>query len=185
MRNWKSIPVPEAQSFASAKNCDSIKKGRETMAQRTDIQYIRFYTEGSAARKIAPAVDLRKTIRLPKIRKHKKTTFFIDPIAIAGIVMAAVMMILMTVGIAQLVDTRDQLQTMTSYVDTLQQENTSLKATYAEGYDLEAVEKTALALGLVPKEQVQHIAIRVPAEEITAEPSSWEQFCTFLTGLFA
>ncbi len=155
------------------------------MAQRTDIQYIRFYTEGSAARKIAP-VDIRKTIRLPKIhKKHKKFTLLIDPIAIAGIAMAALMMILMIVGITQLVNTRQQAQTMAAYVETLQQENTSLQATYTEGYDLEAVEQTALALGLVPKEQVRHVTIHVPTEQTVTEPGPWERFCTFLTGLFA
>ena len=155
------------------------------MAQRTDIQYIRFYTEGSTARKIAP-VDLRKTIRLPKIqKKYKRHTLYIDPVAIAGIAMAVVMMVLMLVGVTQLVNTRQQLQTMASYVDTLQQENASLQATYESGYDLEAVEQTALALGLVPKEQVRHVTIRVPSEEVTVQPSPWEQFYTFLTGLFA
>ncbi len=154
------------------------------MARQLDVQYIRFYTDGSAARKVAPVAPL-KTIKLPKTKKHKKITLHIDPIAIGGIVMAAVMLILMLVGVAQLTNTRQELVSMQSYVQTLQEEKISLEATYEQGYDLEAVEQTALALGLVPKEEVKHVSIRVPQPKIEEEPGAWEQFYTFLTGLFA
>ena len=154
------------------------------MARQPDVQYIRFYTDGSAARKVAPVAPL-KTMKLPKIRKHKKITLHIDPIAIGGIAMAAVMLILMLVGVAQLASAKKELQTMQSYVQTLQQDNVSLEATYEQGYDLKAVEQTALALGLVPKEEVRHVTIRVPRPQVEEEPGAWEQFYTFLTGLFA
>lgn len=154
------------------------------MARQPDVQYIRFYTDGSAARKVAPVAPL-KTIKLPKIKKHKRITLHIDPIAISGIVMAAVMLVLMLVGVTQLTNTRQELVSMQSYVQTLQEEKISLEVTYEQGYDLEAVEQTALALGLVPKEEVKHVSIRVPQPQIEEEPSAWEQFYTFLTGLFA
>jgi len=154
------------------------------MARQPDVQYIRFYTDGSAARKVAPVAPLN-TIKLPKIKKHRRITLHIDPIAIGGIVMAAVMLILMLVGVAQLTNTKQELALMQSYVQTLQQENISLESTYEQGYDLEAVEKTALALGFVPKDEVTHVTIRVPQPQIEEEPGAWEQFYTFLTGLFA
>lgn len=154
------------------------------MARHPDVQYIRFYTDGSAARKTAPVAPL-KTIKLPRVRKHKRIVLHIDPIAISGIIMAAVMLILMLVGVAQLTAARQELQTMQTYVQTLQQEQATLEVTYHEGYDLEAVEKTALALGLVPKEQVRHVTIQVPQVQIEEEPGAWERFYTFLTGLFA
>lgn len=154
------------------------------MARQPDVQYIRFYTDGSAARKVAPVAPL-KTMKLPKIRRHKKITLHIDPIAIGGIVMAAVMLILMLVGMAQLTNAKNELHTMQNYVQTLQQDNISLEATYEQGYDLAAVEQTALALGLVPKEEVRHVTIHVPQPEVEEEPGAWEQFYTFLTGLFA
>jgi hypothetical protein len=75
---------------------------------------------------------------------------------------------------------------MSAYVDTLQQENTSLKNEFAQNCDLEEVQRTALALGLVPKDQVQHVSIRVPeVPQQEAGPGTWERFYTFLTGLFA
>ena len=154
------------------------------MARQPDIQYIRYYTDGSAARKVAPLAPL-KTLKLPKIRLKKRITLHIDPLAIAGIFMAVVMSVLMIVGIVKLENASQELQTMASYVQTLDQENVQLRQTFREGYDLEEVKTTALALGLVPKEQVQHITLRVPPEQAVEEPTSWERFCTFLTGLFA
>ena len=154
------------------------------MARKTDIQYIRFYTEGSAARKFAPLAPL-KTIKLPKIKLRKRITLHIDPLAYAGILMAAVMLVLMAVGMARLNAVRQELQTMDAYVQTLTQENQQLQQTFREGYDLEQVERTALALGFVPKEEVTHITIRVAPEQVVEEPSTWERVYTFLTGLFA
>lgn len=154
------------------------------MAQRLDVQYIRFYTDGSAAKKVAPVVPLQ-TIRLPKIKKHKKIVFRIDPVAICGIIMAAVMLMLMCVGTVQLHNTRQEVETMRSYVKTLEQENASLQTTLSAGYDISEIERTALALGMVPREQVKHVSIELPAEEIGGEENPWDQFYTFLTGLFA
>lgn len=154
------------------------------MARQPDVQYIRFYTDGSAARKVAPVAPL-KTIRLPKMKKSRKITLHIDPVAIGGIVMSAVMLVLMLVGVAQLANTRQELQVMQGYVQTLQQENDSLEDTYLQSYDLTAVEQTALALGYVPVEQVKHVTIHVPQVQPEQQPGAWERFYTFLTGLFA
>lgn len=154
------------------------------MAQRTDIRYIQFYTDGSAARKIAPVAPL-KTIKLPKIKKQKRITVHIDPVAVLSIGMAMVMTVLILVGIVQLNNARAEMQTMSAYVDTLRQENVQLQESFADGYDLEQIEQTALALGLVPVEQVQHVSVTLPQIEQTVEPTTWERFATFLAGLFA
>ena len=154
------------------------------MARKPDVQYIRFYTDGSAARKVASVAPL-KTIKLPKVKKQKKLLLYIDPVAIAGIAMAVIMLTLMAVGVMQLKTARQEMQTMAAYVSTLQEENASLQATFSEGYDLDQIEKTALALGLVPKEQVRHVTVFVPELIVEEEPDAWERFYIFLTGLFA
>ena len=154
------------------------------MARKPDVQYIRFYTDGSAARKVATVAPL-KTIKLPKVKKQKKLLVYIDPVAIAGIAMAVIMLTLMAVGVMQLKTARQEMQTMAAYVSTLQEENASLQATFSEGYDLDQIEKTALALGLVPKEQVRHVTVSVPELIVEEEPDAWERFYIFLTGLFA
>jgi len=154
------------------------------MAQRLDVQYVQYYTDGSAARKVAPVAPL-KTIRLPKIKKMKPIVLRVDPVAVVGIVVAALMLVLMYVGVAQLNSTRQELYTMRSYVENLRVENELLEDKFQEGYDLEQIERTALALGLVPKEQVKHVTVQV-AEAVTEDaPGTWERFYTFLTGLFA
>ena len=152
------------------------------MAQRTQIQYIRFYTEGSAARKGAPVVTPFKTARLPKVNHQKKIVLRIDPVAVVGIVVAVAMMIMMVVGIFQYKAAQEQAQLMERYVETLNRDNESLQNTY-DSIDLTAIEQTALALGMVPESQVQHVSLRVPPVQEIEEPQ--ETFWTFLAGLFA
>ena len=154
------------------------------MAQRTDIRYIQFYTDGSAARKIAPVAPL-KTIKLPKVKKQKRVTLYVDPVAVLSIGMAILMTVLIAVGMVQLNNARSEMQTMSTYVDTLREENAQLQQNFADGYDLEQIERTAHALGLVPVDQVRHVSITLPQIEQTVEPTSWERFTTFLAGLFA
>ena len=154
------------------------------MAQRTDIRYIQFYTDGSAARKLAPVAPL-KTIKRPKVRKQKRITVHLDPVAVLSIGMAMVMTVLIAVGMVQLNNARAEMQTMSAYVDTLRQENAQLQQSFADGYDLEQIEQTALALGLVPVAQVKHVSVTLPQIEQTVEPTTWERFVTFLAGLFA
>ena len=154
------------------------------MARQPDIQYIRYVTEGSAARKVAPVVPL-KTMRLPRIKINKRITLHIDPLAFAGIFMSAVMIVLMAVGVMQLNQAQIQLQNMESYVQELEQENVQLRDTFEQGYDVDQIERTALALGLVPKEQVEHISVRVVQPSSEQEPEGWEKIGIFLAGLFA
>lgn len=154
------------------------------MAQRYDVQYIRYQFDGSAARKVAPVAPL-KTLKLPRVKKHKKVVVRIDPIAMAGVVISVVMFVMMCVGVGQLRAAQQELQTMTAYVDTLQAQNVSLKTTFTENCDLEEVERTALALGLVPKDQVKHVTIHVPEAPAEETPGTWDRFYTFLAGLFA
>jgi cell division protein FtsL len=154
------------------------------MAQRTDIRYVQYYTGGSAARKLAPVAPLQ-TMRLPKAKKQKRITVCIDPVAVASICMALVMAVLIVVGLVQLNSARQEVQTMSQHVQTLQSENAQLQQTFTEGYDIQQIERTAHALGLVPVEQVQHVTVRLPQLEEPVEPTPWERFTTFLVGLFA
>lgn len=153
------------------------------MARKTEIQYIRLYTQGSAARKLEPVTPW-KTAKLPKVRKQKRLVVHIDPVATVGIVVAAVMLILMAVGFTRLRAAQQQTAVMEQYVETLRNNNEVLQDTY-DAVDLEAVEEMALALGMVPADQVQKISISVPVTVEAEEPGTWEQIRTFLTGLFA
>lgn len=154
------------------------------MAQRVDVRYVNFYTAGSSALKVAPAISL-KTLELPKKRRAKRVTLRIDPVAAAGILMAVVMSILMTVGVFQLVNVRNNEVAMAAYVDTLQTENEALRMAFEEGCNLNDVETTALALGMVPAEQVQRVKLQVEKPAADEESGAIKNLFTFLTGLFA
>ena len=153
------------------------------MARQLDVQYVRFYTDGSAARKVA-TVEPIKPLHLPKVKKHTRLVFRVDPIATAGIIVSALMLVLMIVGVFQLKSAQESAYTMEAYVSRLEAENAELTAQYEASYDLDKVEQTALALGMVPRDQVQHVTIRVP--DVQEEPATiWDNLYTFLTGLFA
>lgn len=156
------------------------------MAQGTTVQYVQFYTAGSAAHKVAPKVHVRTAVQ-PKAKKQKKIVIRIDPVATLGILVAALMLVLMISGITQLQQSVVQTQTMEQYVQQLQEENEALRAEYTAGYDIEEVEKMALALGMVPAQELAHVNVRlsVPQEPQTQTLSFWDSITTFLTGLFA
>lgn len=137
-----------------------------TMARQLDVQYVNYYCAGSSALKVAPAISV-KPLEIPRKKKVKKLVLRIDPIACTGILLAAVMMILLSVGFVQLSNVRAEAATMESYVDILQQENDALQAEFEAGYNLEEVESVALALGMVPEDQVRHIS--VPADDAAQE----------------
>lgn len=156
------------------------------MARQPEIQYINAYVAGSAAYKIESApVRKHKKVQLPKQKRAKKTVIAFDPVAIGGILVASVLLVLMFVGMFQLQGIRQDQMALQQYVGALQQENEQLSERYASGYDLEEIERIALAMGMVPSSQVPHINLDVSVPQVVEEPTAWETFCMFLTGLFA
>lgn len=157
------------------------------MAQRVDVQYIRFYTQGNTAKRIAPTVTGSITGQLPQIKKRKVHRVYVDPVALLGITVAAVMLVMMAVGVSRLMTEQDKTATMQAYVEQLQAENESLQAKYDAGCDLETVRKTALALGMIPQEAAQRISIEVDCtqQQTMEQVSLWQRIGTFLTALFA
>lgn len=148
------------------------------------VRYIRYDTVGSAARKPVEMPSVRKAV-LPKPRKKKRTVVYVDPVAVLGLLVAAFMLIAMTVGIVEFAAARQEELQMEAYVEQLSSQNQQLRDAYETGYDLEAVEKTALALGMVPKEQVQTVTIYLDEPAQAQTVTVWQRIGTFLTGLFA
>lgn len=154
------------------------------MAQRIDVQYIQFYTHGNAAPRIAPAAPI-ETMKLPKAKKRKVQRVYVDPVATLGIIVAVCMLIMMAAGVSRLQKEQQETDALERYVELLQQENEKLEAKYMSQRDLQEVEKTALALGMIPKEQAQQISIQVELPEPPEQVSLWNRIGTFLSGLFA
>ena len=51
------------------------------MAKKYGIEYVNYYTDGSTARKIMPALRSVKAM-LPKPKKHKRKVIYLDPVAV-------------------------------------------------------------------------------------------------------
>lgn len=157
------------------------------MASKPDIRYINRYVAGTAAPKLVPQTAPQKKPRLPKPRTRAKQELLlrIDPVAIAGIVVAVVLLVLMIVGLTRLNTRQEELSANVQYLEQLQGENAELKDLYEAGYDLEEIERIALALGMVPKDTLVHEKIQVTTPAPVEQPSRWENFWDFVTGLFA
>lgn len=141
------------------------------MVRKPDIQYIRYYTDGSSARalRLLPAAPKAAPAR-PK--RKKALVIRLDPLAYVGVVVSLVMLVLMVVSCIQLSGIQRKTDTMNSYVDTLKEENARLSDTYHSGYDLRDVEKKALAMGMVPVEEVRRITVSVDTPVETEEQDS-------------
>lgn len=143
------------------------------MARKPDVQYIRFVTDGSAAR-VAEQAPVRAKTRLPKVRKPKAgaSVIYLDPLAFVGILLSCVMLVLMVVNCVQLHDYQLKANAMDDYVDSLIEDNARLADKYEGEIDLQDIEQKAYALGLVPIDQVRHISVKVerPVETVEAGP---------------
>ena len=159
------------------------------MARKPDIQYVgQFYVHGSEARQpeLKPTPHRSKTT-LPKFLRKQQVEVQVDPVALASILVAAVMLILMVVSTLQYVSSVREYDAMAEHLRTLQDQNARLNHDYytSDDYDLEYIQSTALALGMVPAEQVQTITIDVTVPEPEPEPTVWDDIRWFFAGLFA
>ena len=152
------------------------------MARRNEMRYIQ-YNLGSAAPKLFPQPKKKKTT-LPSVQKKQSYTFYVDPLAVGGILVSVVMLVLMMVGFAQLHSAKQELALMTKSVNVLHEENAELQEKYEKQCDLETVEKAALGLGMIQKSEAQHITISVAHQEAQSL-SFWSRIGVFLQGLMA
>ena len=157
------------------------------MAKRPDILYINYYVSGAAAPNLVPQPVRKKQPRLPKpqVREVRELQLRLDPVAIIAIAVSVVMLVLMLIGVSRVFQQQAQMMTSAEYLERLQTENLQLKDTYTAGYDLEEIEKLAIALGMVPKDTLVQQQIQVTMPVMEQQPTSWENFCRFVTGLFA
>ena len=154
------------------------------MARRPDVEYIRYYTDGSAARQLEPKAPKKKH-PLPKVKKQQKYVLYIQPMAIVGIALSAIMLVMMITGSVELYHAQNQRKEMAEYVQRLTRDNMADRALYEESLDLETIERSALALGMIPQDQAKQITISVSMPETEEQPGFWEKTIQFLEGLFA
>lgn len=157
------------------------------MADKPDIQYIsRYFVPGSDAPQVAPKEKTRPAkTTLPRVKPREKVRIYVDPVALASVVVAVAILITMVVSIVRFEHSWTEYQAMEAYLTALRDDNVTLAHTYHTGYDLETVEEQALALGLVPVSGVKTISVQVTVPAPEPEPTVWENIVWFLKGLFA
>ena len=157
------------------------------MVRKPDIQYVtQFYSYGSEAKvlELKPAKKKQKFV-LPKALPQQKICLRVDPVAWAAVAVAIVMVILMAVSVSSYLDACADYEVMTNHVISLQNFNIEKQQEYVKLYDLEDIEAKALALGMIPMEDVQIITIAPVIPEPEPETPWTENISWFLKGLFA
>ena len=132
------------------------------MTRYPNVQYVHFYTDGSAARKLEPVIPFKKnTVRIPAQKKSKRKVIYLDPVAVLSMAVALCLLVVMVLGVGRFYDAKAENDTMAAYVHYLQQENQRLTQEYVQSYDLNEVKQTAKALGMVPAQEIGSVAIDV------------------------
>ena len=157
------------------------------MNQKPKIQYVgQFYVHGSEARALQLQEQKRQAkTKLPHARIQKIEKVYVDPVALAGIAVAVVMLVTMVLGAVQLKRDWDQYERVSSYVSELKKENARKNHAYRLSYDLADIETKALAMGLVPKSELETMTVSVTVPEKLPQMTRMEEIRFFLEGLFA
>ena len=157
------------------------------MNQKPKIQYVgQFYVHGSEARQIQTEQPKREPkTRLPLLRLQTIEKIYVDPVALAGIAVAVVMLVTMVLGALQIQRDWEQYEQVSAYVSELKKENARKNHAYRLSYDLKDIESKALAMGLVPKSELQTATVVVTVPEPEPEMTRLEEIRFFLEGLFA
>ncbi len=161
------------------------------MARKPDIQYVgQFYNYGSEAKKLAQEPEKKKAkTRLPLERLQNIPRIYVDPVAIAGIVVAFALLAAMVFGTVQVNDAWQEYQTMASYVHSVKADHAQLRHTYQMGYNLSEIENQALMMGYVPASELESVPLEVTPSRSERESNvfvqAWNDMIWFLHGLFA
>ena len=141
------------------------------MNQKPKIQYIgQFYVHGSEARALELEEQKKQAkTKLPLAKLEKIEQIYVDPVALAGILVAVVMLVVMVLGAVQLHQDWMSYERMADQVEELKETNVRLSRTYRAGYDLEDIEMKALAMGLVPQSEIEPIVLTVTVPETKPE----------------
>lgn len=156
------------------------------MALQADVRYVRYNVDGTAARKIQRNAETENVTPVYKRRKTEHKVIAVDPVALVGIALSAIMLVAMAVGLVHYHVSLQQSREINAYVARLEQEKAELEQTYRAGYDLDEIREIAQQAGMIPAEQIEEVTLTEPmpvAQE--AEMSFWDTLTTFLAGIFA
>ena len=156
------------------------------MVRKPDIEYIdKFYSYGSAAKVIEFAPNHQKNeTTMPKAVREKKVCIEVDPLALCGIVVAVVMILVMGIGLMDFKTSVEENKAVAEWLDDVRDEHVMLEYQYHQSYNVEEVEETVRALGMVRAENVPVVALTVTVPQRTQEYTRWGDFLWSLSCLF-
>ena len=136
------------------------------MARGSDIRYVQFYTDGSAARQleIAPRPK-KKPQQRRRPRKQKRIVLQVDFVALAGVLVAGVMLILMLSGMASLGRINKEITRLETVLSDLETKNLELHQKYRAGFDLDQIREEALEMGMIPASRAMTVSLPVGTGE--------------------
>lgn len=156
------------------------------MALQADVRYVQYSVDGTAARKVQRQVVQQETAPVCKRHKTERKVIAVDPVALAGIILSAVVLVAMVVGLVQYQQNVRLSRQMSEYVQQLEQENVKLEQIYRDGYDLDEIRDIAVEAGMVPEDTVEKVVFSVEEpEQEQVQMSFWDTVTTFLAGIFA
>lgn len=157
------------------------------MVQKPKIQYVgQFYVYGSEARQMALAKEKQQArVKRPLAKFQQVEHIYVDPVAVVSIAVAVILLVTMILGTVQIYQDWEMYQQVEGYLSYLNKSNAQLEETYRSGYDLEDIENKALAMGLVPVEELEKRTITVTVPEKEPEVSRIQQWRETLENLFA
>lgn len=156
------------------------------MTQKPKIQYVgQFYVYGSEAKALAEQERKKAKTKLPQAKRAQAPEIRVEPLALLSILVSVVLVVSMALAALDLHAAWQEYDVMSGYVDRLTKENVKLLKEYRGGYNLDEIESYALALGLVPEDQVKTISITLTVPEPQEEPGLWEDIVWFFQGLLA
>ncbi len=146
------------------------------MVQKPKIQYVgQFYVHGSEARALEQQEARKAKTRLPIAKLEAIEKIYVDPVALVGIAVAVVMLVVMAIGAYQLNEDWKAYEQMEGYVSSLKLKNAELSYTYRTSYDLDDIEMKALAMGMVPRSELETRTVTVTLPEPEAPALTWDQ----------
>lgn len=149
------------------------------MAQKPKIEYVgEYYSYGSEARKLK-----RNPVVLVSDVRTRKRTVYIDPVALAGIVLAGVLLVSLAVGSFLFYRQWQHNAELTTTVLTLRQENTNLRYRYESGFVEEEIRMKAKSWGMIPAEEAETMFFTVHMPQPKAQRSWFADVWWFLSGL--
>lgn len=153
---------------------------------KPEIQYIgEFYVHGSEARKVAVAPKKTPKTRLPIAKLEKIEKVYVDPVAIAAMAVAVLLLITMVMGVMQIRTDWQEYQVMRSRVHQLKEANHEKTLQVRETYDLEDIRVKATAMGMIPKAEAETRILHVTMPEPEPQRTWVDDVRWFVEGLFA